>query len=427
MSVTFDDSSLPGSLEGIGRELTCADPTLNPPRIGKHWFKPTKRCDLLTKAVSSLKDSPKPTLTRQTYARRPQDRRRGRLSMQRPSVGPLFPEGTVPTMEGLEMLRAWEREVELELEALAKADADGSETEGSETEEHDTKEPHIKTSGMKRPCPSDGLEEHVTARKRMNEEPGTEITDDRHVQNESFAEKEFSSSQGESSSSQKGTPPSQKSTAYTWCFLMTGLSEEQVSIVKRAVSNLHARIIPGPSDTPVPVRVKVTKNFSPSVTHLITTPSSRPRTQGHRLCRRTVKYLSCLAAGIWIVDVAWAEEALRTGHWTLPDGYEMDGDDKSTPRQAPRLSRLTPAPAPRLLSGHVFWLDTSTLLPSLLPFYTQIIRLAGGRVTQIRAVATTLLSTASPSAPPSGTRTVPPEWLLDSLSRWKEESLVATE
>ncbi|KAI9227216.1 MAG: hypothetical protein DHS80DRAFT_24493 [Piptocephalis tieghemiana] len=387
--------------------------------------------DLLTRAVSALHTPTESVSGQRTYARRPQRRQ----SLQRPTLGPLFPEGVTPTIEHLETLRTWKREVELELEALNNKDVDGSETEGSETDEYSPvgfdagemnvtdgasiiEKDRVKGSSLKRSAPPDNPMEKTLNQKeaalkkgRVVSEKDTNCPQPPSTEDTPLVKVSTSETLESSISTPSPTP--------TWTFLMTGLSEKQVTMVRRAVSNLHTHVIPGPSDSPVPIKIKMTKDFSPLVTHLLTSPSDRSSTQGHKVCRRTAKYLSCLAAGRWIVDVAWVEESLKSGHWTLPDPYEMDGDDKSSPpRQAPRLSRLTPAPAPRLLSGHVFYLDPS-LSPSLLPFYTQVIQLAGGRVTQVQAMATTLLATVTSSLS-SNARVVSPDWLLDSLSRWKE-------
>lgn len=51
--------------------------------------------DLLTRAVSALHTPTESVSGQRTYARRPQRRQ----SLQRPTLGPLFPEGVTPTIE----------------------------------------------------------------------------------------------------------------------------------------------------------------------------------------------------------------------------------------------------------------------------------------------------------------------------------------
>ncbi|KAI7858344.1 hypothetical protein BDC45DRAFT_499400 [Circinella umbellata] len=80
----------------------------------------------------------------------------------------------------------------------------------------------------------------------------------------------------------------------------------------------------------------IPRHLEEGVTHIITKRKEKDK----NLCKRTLKYLWGILAGVWIVDVSWLEDCIRQKRWLSEEHYEIAGDITTGFTFAPRKGRL---------------------------------------------------------------------------------------
>ncbi|XP_031564381.1 BRCA1-associated RING domain protein 1-like [Actinia tenebrosa] len=121
---------------------------------------------------------------------------------------------------------------------------------------------------------------------------------------------------------QTNLPPAHQSAKV---LLYTGLSTEQKEKLELCASILGGKLV---------------NEFSIDVTHIITSTSNSG------LCRRTIKYLSGILCGKWIVSFGWITKCLSTNKWVDEAPYEVKGTSTAksgVPHQA-RVNHLQQLP-----------------------------------------------------------------------------------
>jgi len=142
--------------------------------------------------------------------------------------------------------------------------------------------------------------------------------------------------------------------------LATGLSSEQKANLQTCALTLDAKIV---------------SEFSPSVTHIVTT------TNGKGVCPRTIKYLNGVLTGKWIVNYDWIVKCLRQKTWMDERPYEVKGTNDASV-DAPKRARINAVKQlPSLFDGCQFFFYGDFFPPHpAKEDLVQMIKYGGGKI-----------------------------------------------
>uniref|UniRef100_A0A1X7VV49 BRCT domain-containing protein n=1 Tax=Amphimedon queenslandica TaxID=400682 RepID=A0A1X7VV49_AMPQE len=126
-------------------------------------------------------------------------------------------------------------------------------------------------------------------------------------------------------------------------------------------------------------RCVVVNEFNAKVTHVLTESNEKG------CCTRTMKCLSAVAKGAWLLQSEWLRASSKEGHWIKEEDYVIKGfhyEGKSWLTGAPLKSHNNAIEkCPGLFNGLEFYIDTHLVPPQ--PTRTELkslIELAGGKV-----------------------------------------------
>eukprot|EP01100_Stratorugosa_tubuloviscum_P006669 TRINITY_DN2845_c1_g1_i2.p1 TRINITY_DN2845_c1_g1~~TRINITY_DN2845_c1_g1_i2.p1 ORF type:complete len:305 (-),score=100.94 TRINITY_DN2845_c1_g1_i2:89-1003(-) len=112
-------------------------------------------------------------------------------------------------------------------------------------------------------------------------------------------------------------PKKRKKVIKQYIIVGTGLTEIMKQSLKKAATKLGA---------------KIKNNVVEGVTHMVT------HTSPDGIAPRTVKYLSAVMLGIWLLSFDWIEQSCEAGYWLDEKDFEVKGD--SFQIGAPKKGRL---------------------------------------------------------------------------------------
>ncbi|XP_068715866.1 BRCA1-associated RING domain protein 1-like [Montipora foliosa] len=142
--------------------------------------------------------------------------------------------------------------------------------------------------------------------------------------------------------------------------LATGLSSDQKANLQTCAVTLDAKIV---------------YEFSLSVTHIITAANAKG------ICPRTIKYLSGVLTGKWIVSYDWVVKCLRRKTWVDESPYEVKGTNDAAV-DAPKKARINAVKQlPSLFDGCEFFFYGESHPPHpAKEDLIQMIRYGGGKI-----------------------------------------------
>lgn len=110
--------------------------------------------------------------------------------------------------------------------------------------------------------------------------------------------------------------PPERSKVSKFVFCWSGLDKAEIERVKKLVA----------ADKKLPPCVFL-KEWRGDVSHVLTTIKiSTNAAVGARLCGRTMKYMTALANGRWIVGTDWVDASKSAGYWIDEKPFEFEGD-----------------------------------------------------------------------------------------------------
>ncbi|XP_078432799.1 breast cancer susceptibility1 isoform X2 [Wolffia australiana] len=178
----------------------------------------------------------------------------------------------------------------------------------------------------------------------------------------------------------------------------------------------------------------MTKNWTPAVTHVIASADV------HGACKRTLKFLMAVAAGKWVVNVAWANACLAKNAPVDEEPFEIAQDVHGV-NGGPRLGRLRSLhKEPKLFAGIDFFFS-GEFSSSYGGYLRDLIKAVGGVVLRRRpaskcttyvvynveaagkgdtaAVAERRRDEATATAEATGGKAVSSQWILDCIAGCK--------
>ncbi|XP_056633690.1 RING finger protein PFF0165c-like isoform X1 [Diorhabda sublineata] len=139
------------------------------------------------------------------------------------------------------------------------------------------------------------------------------------------------------------------------CIACTRLSKDQVQSISLLTNKKLATYSP---------------KFTNSVTHMIVTADDRMRIKDY-----TMKFVSAVASGIWVLGFEWIQECLRTNSIVPEEPYEVLDDAGHT---GPKMARLTRLEQP-LFKNYIFYC-VSPLYSTTVEDVEELINRLGGVV-----------------------------------------------
>jgi hypothetical protein len=155
--------------------------------------------------------------------------------------------------------------------------------------------------------------------------------------------------------------------------------------------------------------------YSPEVTHLVLTSDNRA-------CCRTMKYLSCVVNGSWVVDIAWLQGSIDQGTVLPEEDFLVRSDGVAA--DGPALARKDPGLLQGLFRG--FWFDVleadplSSYSPVTAEQLEDLLVSCGGRLEREEAerkgCVRILLAKKSRGSRSGDKGCVAPQWVFDCIS-----------
>ncbi|GAB4829422.1 hypothetical protein Ancab_019093 [Ancistrocladus abbreviatus] len=140
--------------------------------------------------------------------------------------------------------------------------------------------------------------------------------------------------------------------------------------------------------------ITVSKNWNPSVTHVITS------TNENAACRRTLKVLMGILEGKWILNIEWIKACMTAKGQVDETPYEINADIHGI-RNGPRLGRQRVLnKLPKLFSGFKFYF-TGDFVPSYKGYLQELITAAGGTTLHRKPIAQVQDAPSESSVPPT--------------------------
>ncbi|KAH7964940.1 hypothetical protein HPB49_002585 [Dermacentor silvarum] len=198
-------------------------------------------------------------------------------------------------------------------------------------------------------------------------------------------------------------PPQQTKEPGAVVLLASGLDETQCQALAQC-----ARLLGG----------SCTAAFSRDVSHLVVSCDK----QGN-CCQRTLKVLSAMAAGTWIVNFSWVEDCLQHGLRIDEASHEAQGVRQHPNSKAPQRARLSGGGT--LFSGYSVVLQGPFSRGPSRDELATLLTLAGARLLSRVPPSgdhnqAVLVVTDSPATSRTHAATyVEPAWLLDCISRFE--------
>ncbi|XP_033762661.1 BRCA1-associated RING domain protein 1-like [Pecten maximus] len=142
------------------------------------------------------------------------------------------------------------------------------------------------------------------------------------------------------------------------CLLGTALNREQKIALQRCAALLNAKVV---------------QDFSPEVTHVITSNNQDGQ------CPRTIKYLMAVLQGKWVINMDWVNTCLEYGSRVSEEAFEIPGTSANPNTLAPQRGRTNKKlQLPGLFDGCQFYFHGKFVYPT--PDKTELMDLvkAGG-------------------------------------------------